>query len=398
MAKIKKEELNEEDSKLSNEQTYDSTLAAMVTRLKQYVVPLVNEAFGEKFTQKTEVTLRSNKHVLQRTDKTLDHRESDMIVELTETVGKLIKKVYMFECETWYDKTIVFRIAEYGASVAIETAEITKDGVVLRIPNSAVIFLHPNKSIPQTMKITYEAPNGEKMSYSVPTLQIKDYTVDELFEKKLLILLPFYLFKFVNEFDEMEENAERRKAVKEALNDINQRLEALRNENNIDSYQKITIQLLLKRVSERLVVQYENLKKEVSEIMSGTIARTEVDDIREQALEEGREQGMERGRKQGIEEGRKQGIEEGREQGIEEGREQGIEEGREQGIEEGREQGREEGREEGNSQGEDTVIAFFSYLYKNGRKEEAEKASQNPELCKKLLKEFKNNGSKAKKN
>ena len=53
------------------------------------------------------------------------------------------------------------------------------------------------------------------MSYSVPTLQIKDYTVDELFEKKLLILLPFYLFKFVNEFDEMEENAERRKAEKE---------------------------------------------------------------------------------------------------------------------------------------------------------------------------------------
>ena len=76
--------------------------------------------------------------------------------------------------------------------------------------------------------------------------------------------------------------------------------------------------------------------------MTGTIARTEVDDIREQALEEG--------------------------------------------------------REEGNSQGEDTAIAFFSYLYKNGRKEEAEKASQNPELCKKLLKEFKNNGTKAKKN
>ena len=80
--------------------------------------------------------------------------------------------------------------------------------------------------------------------------------------------------------------------------------------------------------------------------MTGTIARTEVDDIREQAFEECRKQG----------------------------------------------------REEVNSQGEDTVIAFFSYLYKNGRKEEAEKASQNPELCKKLLKEFKNNGSKAKKN
>ena len=324
MAKIEKAELSEEDKKLTNEQTYDSALASMVSKLKDYVIPLVNEAFGERFTQNAEVSLRNNKHVIQRTDDSLSRRDADMVVELTEMLEALVKKVYMFECETWYDKTIVFRIAEYGSSVAIETAVITDEGVVLTIPNSAVIFLHPNGKIPPMMKITYRGPNGAEMSYGVPTLQIKNYTVEELFQKKLLILLPFYLFRFADEFDEMEGNAERRVAINEALSEINQRLEELKNNNGIDAYQKMTIQSLLKRVSDRLVARYENLKKEVDEIMSGAIARTQADEI----LEQGQEEGM------------------------------------------------------------NNSMALFSFLFDNGRVEEAQKASKDPGLFKKLMDQY----------
>ena len=288
----------------------------------------MNEAFGERFTQDAEVALLNNKHVVRRTDDSLDRRDSDMVVELTEMFGELVKKVYMFECETWYDKTIVFRIAEYGSSVAIETAEITDEGVVLNIPNSAVIFLHPNGKIPQMLKVTYRGPNGDEMSYGVPTLQIKNYTVEELFEKRLLILLPFYLFRFANEFDEMEGNVERRKAVNEALSDINQRLEELKNDDGIDAYQKMTIQSLLKRVSDRLVARYENLKKEVDEIMSGAIARTQADEI----LEQGQEKGM------------------------------------------------------------NNAMALFSFLFDNGRVEEAQKASKDPGLFRKLMEQYVSGG------
>ena len=287
MAKIDKNLLSDDDKKLTNEQTYDSALASIVTKLTPYVIPLINEIFGEKFSPNAEVALRNNKHVLQRTDTSLDRRDSDIVVELTEMFGELVKKSYTFECETWYNQAIVFRIAEYGSSVAIETAHMTEDGVVLKLPNSSVIFLRPNANIPKELKITYEAPNGEKMSYDVPTLQIKDYSIDELFDKKLLILLPFYLFKFVDEFDEMEGDAKRRIALNTALRDINQRLEALTSENSIDSYQKVLIQTLLKRVSNRLVAQYENLKKEVDEIMTGAIMRTPADEILEQGIELG---------------------------------------------------------------------------------------------------------------
>ena len=40
-----------DENKLTNEQTYDAALAAMVLKLKEYVVPFVNEVFGESFTE-----------------------------------------------------------------------------------------------------------------------------------------------------------------------------------------------------------------------------------------------------------------------------------------------------------------------------------------------------------
>jgi len=96
MPKNEKSKLNEEDKKLTNEQTYDSALASMVSKLKNYVVPLVNEVFGEQFTKDADVALQNNKHVLQRTDNALDRRDSDLVVELY-SFSKRCRKLRAFE-------------------------------------------------------------------------------------------------------------------------------------------------------------------------------------------------------------------------------------------------------------------------------------------------------------
>ena len=49
----------------------------------------------------------------------------------------------------------------------------------------------------------------------------------------------------------------------------------------------------------------------------------------------------------------------------------------------------ERGIEEGNNQGQNALSALFSYLFDNGRIEDAKKASKDPELRKKLLEELK---------
>ena len=231
------------DDRLTNEQTYDSALTTMIIKLERYVIPLVNEVFGTDYGSNTKVIFRNQKHIVPKADGSLKRQETDAYVELSETVkadgesnasdrddpidpayseiGNKTSKTgvlprvrcYHFECETWYDQSIVLRIAEYASAVAAENAERTKDGVILKYPDS--------------MRITHRAPDGSEMSYKVPALRITDYDVNAIFEKKLLILLPFYLFRYVKEFSHIESDTNRQKELRDVLEDISLRLEKL---------------------------------------------------------------------------------------------------------------------------------------------------------------------------
>ena len=52
------------------------------------------------------------------------------------------------------------------------------------------------------MPVTIKTPGGE-VSYKVPVIKM-EYSIDEIFEKKLLFLIPFYIFIYEKEFPEME--------------------------------------------------------------------------------------------------------------------------------------------------------------------------------------------------
>ena len=279
--------LSDEDKELSSEQTYDSALATMISKLVRFIIPLINEVFDEKFTKGATVEIKSSKHILAQIDGRLSRRETDAYVKLSEVIGQLVEKFYHIECETWYGKDIIVRIAEYSSVIALDNAQITADGVKLVYPYSVVIFLRPNNSIPKKLKITHCAPNGQEMYYDVPTIQIRDYTLDDIFKKDLLLLLPFYLFRFANEFEKMEEDENRRKKIDDALQEIEDRLNELLQEKTISVYQKLTIEDLLLRVSDKLTIKHKKVREGVNKIMSGYILKTRADELLEQGEEKG---------------------------------------------------------------------------------------------------------------
>ena len=125
------------------------------------------------------------------------------------------------------------------------------------------------------------------MYYDVPTIQIRDYTLDDIFKKDLLLLLPFYLFRFANEFEKMEEDENRRKKIDDALQEIEDRLNELLQEKTISVYQKLTIEDLLLRVSDKLTIKHKKVREGVNKIMSGYILKTRADELLEQGEEKG---------------------------------------------------------------------------------------------------------------
>jgi len=46
-------------------------------------------------------------------------------------------------------------------------------------------------------------PGGD-ISYDIPVMKSQQYTLEEIFQKNLLLLIPFYIFSHENRFEEYE--------------------------------------------------------------------------------------------------------------------------------------------------------------------------------------------------
>lgn len=303
--------MNADHTDISSEKTYDSVFWTGVVKLTEYFVPLVNEAFGEHFTQRAAVRLKPNKHVVRHAGGALAQRNTDTLAEVSEMFEGMVRKDYHFECQAGDDSSIAIRLVEYAAGYAFDNIEATERGAKMTIPHSAVIFLRGSAGTEGRLAVTLEYPGGTA-EYEVPVLYIKNYTVADIFEKGLLLLLPFYAFQFTEkEFEEMEADPGKMERLKAGLDEANGRLSELVGQGRLEASQKGYLIQLTKRVLEKLTVKYKNVSEGVDRIMGGYIIRTEIDDI----LEEGIQQGMERGMRQGMERGMQQGIERGMQQG-----------------------------------------------------------------------------------
>ena len=134
-------------------------------------------------------------------------------------------------------------------------------------------------------------------------LKVKEYSLDEIFEKKLLFLIPFYIFTYEAELENINCSEERLSRLIIEYNNIVERLEELNNVGVIDAYVMLAIKHMTKIVVRSLAVKYENVKKGVASGMGGEVIEFEAKRIRDAALEEGRlkaEAMLEEARAQGI--------------------------------------------------------------------------------------------------
>jgi len=261
--------LTEEEQKPENEKAVDSALATMVVRLEAYIVPLINELFGESFPDNAKIRILNRKHIHSRMEGSFRRGNTDVIIEVAEALRDEALRLYHFTCEPWFDKTAIVRCVEHGCVIAEENAKMTPEEIIITIPNSGIIFLRPDDRILKKYTVISESPQRSEISYGIPTLQMKDYSIDRLFERKLLILIPFYFFRYVNEFEKIDSDEELLGKMENEVMDINTRLEAMKAKNELTAVQKQVVQELLLRVTDSLTAEYRNVRKMVDTRMSG---------------------------------------------------------------------------------------------------------------------------------
>ena len=111
------------------------------------------------------------------------------------------RKNYHIECESGYPKAgMIIRMFEYDAQIAQENRETVGETVTFTFPHSVVVYLRSRRNTPDRIRLAINTPGG-RVEYTVPLLKLREYTLEELFRKRLYMLIPFYVFFWEDEFE-----------------------------------------------------------------------------------------------------------------------------------------------------------------------------------------------------
>lgn len=185
---------------------------------------------------------------------------------------------------------MLVRVFEYQSQIALDDSGLESSVLTVKFPHSAVIYLRCSASTPDQLAIRIETPVGS-MEYPVPVLKAQRYTLNEIFGKGLLFLIPFYIFSHEESFPRYEADAGERNTLLLQYGEIRSRLEELCSGKKISEYVKHTIMDMSNKVLQHIAQKYKNVREGVESVMGGKILEYEAKTIRNEGIAQGIERG-----------------------------------------------------------------------------------------------------------
>lgn len=270
---------------------YDDVFRTLLNDCSGLIIPVINEVFGEGYSGEEKIIFSANEHFMNRQDGNEAERVTDSSFKI---IGRETKK-YHLECQSSTDDSMLVRIFEYDTQIALDEGEIKGGTLTVTFPHSAVLYLRCGPSMPDAFTIRMVTPGGD-VSYKIPLMRSQEYTVEEIFQKKLLFLLPFHIFSHEKRFGEYERDEGRLGSLRQEYGQIRDGLEGSLEQGEISEYTKCTIIDMSIKVLEHIARKYDHVREGVRSVMGGKILEYEAKTIREEAKEEGKEEGREEGR------------------------------------------------------------------------------------------------------
>ena len=274
---------------MSNYNTaYDDVFRTLLVDCRELIIPVVNEVFHTNYIGIENVVLHENEIFMRQQDGEEEKIITDSSFAIISLSGA--SKRYHLECQSSMDGSMLIRMYEYDSQLALQNGELMQQTLIVQFPESAILYLRHNESIPDVFEIQIHTPNGS-ISYHVPTLKVQQYDIETIFEKKLLFLIPFYIFTYEKQFSEINDDVEMLDALKREYAMIAQRLDQFVGSCVINEYIKKTICEMSERVITKIATGYESIRKEVTSIMGGKVLEYEAKDILRKGIKEGIEVG-----------------------------------------------------------------------------------------------------------
>jgi len=231
-------------------QIFDKIFKKILTLSETAVINLINGLFGTDYPLNSTLSY----HWTEFEDDRLRRILADTILTINECYS------YHIEAQMYDDGDIVFRVFEYGYQHA-DRNRISADGkYILKFPEPKIIYLYANGKIPDTFSLDLDFGTQGHFPYEVSTFNFMETTLEELNQKKLVILIPFQLLK-LRKLLEKDRCPENLNALQNLIqNDIIGSIETNLKLGNISMDDARRLRNLTKKLYDHIYAHYEEME------------------------------------------------------------------------------------------------------------------------------------------
>lgn len=271
-----------QEESVARSTVFDDVFRTIAQKMPQLLIPLINEVFHTNYSENEAFEQLKNEH----------YEKYGKII--TDSIIRIGRHIYHLECQSEKDAEMVIRMFEYDISIALEHVSDLGEIWEIEFPQSCVLYVRNHRSLPEYHTAIVKFSDGQTVTYQVPIIHAQKYTVNAMFEKNLLILLPYHILRYEHFLKSNKSNEKKLNQLLDDYRKINERLtDTCEKEKKSEFYKDMIC--LIKEIADHVIPKENEAWKGVDEIMGGNILTLPSDFIRE-GREEGLATGLEKGR------------------------------------------------------------------------------------------------------
>ena len=251
---------------------FDDVFRTMLEKMPQLAIPLINEVFGTSYLEDIKIIQKRNEHQTQNGR------------VITDSHLLIANRVYHIECQSTDDSTMVIRMIEYDFAISLEQVQKENGRYRMYFPQSCVLYLRGIKKR-DAISVEIVMPNGGTVEYTVPVVQVQEFTCDDMLRKRLLFLLPYHVIKYEQEKD-LDTDSEKWKEFLDECKKIESYLEENFLEKGNEKSYRDMIELII-RIADHVFRDNEKVRKGFGDVMGGKVLELESDKLIQRGIEQG---------------------------------------------------------------------------------------------------------------
>ena len=256
----------------NNNTIFDDVFRTMLEKMPELIIPLINEIFSTDYPMDTPIIQLRNEHQTKNGER------------ITDSYFIIGEKRYHIECQSTKDSGMIIRMIEYDFSISLENIKRENDIYRMYFPHSCILYLRGKHADSQTIEIVM--PDGTIAAYQVPVLCVEKYSCTEMFQKKLMFLLPFYIMRYEKKRPDSSQNPE---VLEQLLSEYASIMNFLNQEFMVQGRERTYRDLiaLIERISDYIFADNETVKERLGDFMRGKLLELPSEKLIKQGMEQG---------------------------------------------------------------------------------------------------------------